>query len=469
MGSEQGGHHMVKRLFIALIIVWLGTSIFLLSQDRDSTEIKTHQGILLKNCYVFDTYTGKMSSPMSILIERECIKSVEPDIGSSQIKYQEIDCAGRFAVPGLFDCHTHLAFLTTMGKATMKGVLAKFVQNGVTQVRDVGGPIKVLHDMSQATSSGEMLGPEFFYTGPMLEKPPLNWEEHNKTLPGFTVPVDSKEDVDQVMAELVAGGAQLAKTFNNFDLDVYKYLLAQARKHSLRVVHDPGRPLFQSVPMDKAIDLGVTSIEHAMALWSVSLKEELKAEHDRIMAESDNDPARKAFMAKIIELGMDSISTDKLEKIIDKMLANDVYLCPTLYVMEFMAKQPTSKDTPKEEYEQRKKFFTSALEVAPYFVSEMAKRKVKILVGQDNMNPMGTLVEMKLLSDSGMEKSEIIKGATLYPAQWLGVEERLGSISPGKLANISIVEKNPLEDIKNIRDPYMVIKNGTIAHHKSKK
>jgi len=460
---------MKKCLIIGLIVVGLGTGLVLISQGQEHTESDSHQGILLKNVHVFDVHNGEMSSPMCILIEGDRIKSIGPDIDSSQKKVQQIDCTGMFAVPGLFDCHTHLAFLTTMGKTTLKTVLARFVQNGVTQVRDVGGPITVLHDISQAISNEEMLGPEFFYTGPMLEKPPLHWEEHNKILPGFTVPIDSKEDVDRIIPEIVAGGAQLVKTFYRFDLDIYAYLLAQAHKHSLRVVHDPGRPMFQSVPMDKAIDLGVTSIEHAMALWSVSLKDELKDEHDRILSEGADETARKAFIAKVGEIGVDSVSTEKLGKIIDKMLANDVYLCPTLYVIEFMARQQKPKDTPKEEYEQRKKFFTTLKELGPYFVGEMAKRKVKLLVGQDNMNPMGTLVEMRLLSDCGMEESEIIRGATLYPARWLGVEERLGSISPGKQANISIVDKNPLEDIKNIRDPHMVIKNGKIAHHKSKK
>ncbi|MFC2165960.1 amidohydrolase family protein [Acidobacteriota bacterium] len=460
---------MKTRIIIGMIIVWLGMGLVLLSRSQEEAKAISDHGLILKNVQVLDVYKGKMSSPQNILIEGDRIKSVGPDIDFSQEGIQQIECAGKFAVPGLFDCHTHLAFLTTMGKTTLKSVLAKFVHNGVTQVRDVGGPITVLHDLSQATSSGEMLGPEFFYTGPMLEKPPLNWEEHNKILPGFTVPVDSKEEVDRIIPELIAGGAQLVKTFNKFDLDVYEYLLVQARKHSLRVVHDPGRPMFQSVPMDKAIDLGITSIEYAMALWSVSLKDELKDEHDRILAEGDNEPARKTFMAKLTKLGLDSVSTDKLEKIIDKMLANDVYSCPTLYVIELMARQSLPKDTPKEESEQRKKFFSVLMEVGPYFVGEMAKRKVKILVGQDNMNPMGTLVEMRLLSDCGMDESEVIKGATLYPARWLGEEDRLGSITPGKQANISIVDKNPLEDIKNIRNPYMVIKNGKIAHHKSQK
>lgn len=460
---------MKKGLNIGLIVIWLGIGLIFTAQAQEHPEESSPSGILLKNIHVFDVHSGEMSSPIDILIERDRIKSVGPDIDSSQKGLQQIDCAGKYAVPGLFDCHTHLAFLKVRGKSTLKTLLAQFVQNGVTQVRDVGGPVKVLQEISESILSGEMLGPEFFYTGPMLEKPPLNWEDYNKVLPGFTIPVESREDVDLIILELIAGGAQLIKTFNKFDLDVYQYLLAQARKNSLRVVHDPGKPMFQSVPIDKAIDLGVTSIEHAMAVWSVSLKDELKEEHDRILSEGMDENAGKAFMAKVTKLGSDSVSPDKLEKIINKMIANEVYLCPTLYVMEFMSGQPPSKDTPKEEQEQRQKSIATLIEVGSYFVGEMAKRKVKLLVGQDNMNPMGTLVEMKLLSDCGMDVSEIIKGATLYPARLLGVEERLGSISSGKQANISIVDKNPLEDIKNIRDPFMVINKGKVVHQKSQK
>jgi len=460
---------MKKRLILGLIFAWLAMGIALITPGQEYAEADSYQGILLRNVHVFDVHSGKMRSPQNILIEGARIKSISPNVISSQKEIQQLDCTGKFAVPGLFDCHTHLAFLTKMGKATLKTMLAQFVQNGVTQVRDVGGPIKVLRDMNEAISSGEMLGPEFFYTGPMLEKPPLIWEEHNKILPGFTVPVDSKADVDRIIPELVAGGAQLVKTFNKFDPDVYEYLLDQARLHSLRVVHDPGKPMFQSIPMDKAIDLGVTSIEHATALWSVSLKDELKEEHDRILKEGSDETARETFMAQVAELGMDSVSIENLEKIIDKMLANDAYLCPTLYVFEFMSRQPPPKGEPKEKYEPRKKRLAAIKEVGPYFVGQMARRKIKLLVGQDNMNPMGTLVEMKLLGECGMDESEVIRGATLYPARWLGVEERLGSIAPGKQANISIVDRNPLEDIKNIRDPYLVIKNGKIVHRKSEK
>ena len=106
--------------------------------------------------------------------------------------------------------------------------------------------------MSRSISAGELKGPEIFFTGPMLEKSPMHWAEFNEELPGFTVAIDSAGDVDRILQELVDNGAGMVKTFNRIDRNVYAHLVETARKHSLRIVHDPGMPLFHSIPMDWA-------------------------------------------------------------------------------------------------------------------------------------------------------------------------------------------------------------------------
>ncbi|MBN1225325.1 MAG: amidohydrolase family protein, partial [Candidatus Aminicenantes bacterium] len=410
-------------LLLGLISVWISTGLAPGTEVQENIMPESGERILLQNIRIFDVFQGKMSQPQNILLEGDRIKAVGTDVTSSRMDIRKIDCEGKFAVPGLFECHTHLTFLRTMGKTTLKTILSRFVQNGITQVRDVGGPIDVLHEISQAVSKGEMLGPEFFYTGPMLEKPPLHWEEHNKRLPGFTVAVDTREDVDRILPELVEGGAQLVKTFNKFDKQIYAYLLEKARAHSLRVIHDPGMPFFQMIPMEQAIDMGVTSIEHAMAPWHLALKDEYQEEYETLLAQGADEDKQNAFRQKMGLLGANSVSPENLERIADTMLAKKVYLCPTLYVMEFLARQPSPKDKSKEEQEQQKKFLAGMIEVGCLLVRELAQRNVKLLVGQDNINPMGTLVEMRLLNKCGVDEPEIIRGATLYPALWLGVED----------------------------------------------
>lgn len=98
---------------------------------------------------------------------------------------------------------------------------------------------------------------------------------------------------------------------------------------------------------------------------------------------------------------------------------------------------------------------------------ESTKRKVKILVGHDGCSPTLLFTEMKLLRERGLPELEIIRGATVYPAKWLGVEDRYGSISPGMLANLIILNKNPLEDIVNFESRYMVIMKGQVVFTRS--
>lgn len=432
------------RINIRLLIVFFLIGVNLPSGAIDpelkrKVMISKDSHIVLSNVHVFDVSRGVLTLEQDILIEGTQIKAVGR-MDASEKGVQRIDLSGKFAFPGLFECHTHLAFITTLEEEKMIGELRAFVFNGITQVRDLGGPIDVLSHMDKRISSGEILGPKMFYSGSMLEKPPLFYTRKNKILPGLQVSISTKEDVDRVLLEFAGKGACMVKTYGKMDLDVYKHILVVAKKLGLRAVHDPGWFLFHEIPMDTAIDLGVRSIEHGIAPWPVVLKDELKKEHDQLMAENADKTTRESFIDKIIKLGVESISMEKLQRLIDKVIENDVYICPTLCLYG-----------PED-----------------IFTKEFIKNKVKILVGHDGPSPSLLFTEMKLLRDRGLSELEIIRGATIYPAQWLGVEDRYGSVSPGMLANLVILDKNPLEDIGNFESPYMVIKNGQVVFARSR-
>ena len=427
---------------------------------------------LLKNINFFDVENDILKNNVNILIEDDIIKEAGKVNYVDEENLTQVDCSHKFAFPGLFECHAHLALLTsqddetkkqimkdfgtTKGNELEKQVLRGFVTKGITQVRDVGGPVKNLMNLKDQISNGEFLGPDIFYAGPMLEKSPLLWEEHNKALPGFTVPVNSKQDAKNIIEQISNEGASLVKTFNKFDVDVFKYLLEQAKEHNLPVTHDPGTTLFQSIPMDIGIDFGIKCFEHGKAPWPVVLKDNLKSEHDNLI---DADPKDKeAFRKKIFSLGIKSIAPAKLQQLIDKMLQNNVYFCATLHAFKYMKKQ-RSKEPNKDKLD-----VIEVLDKMQYFFTkEMIKQNVKIFVGQDGLMPEFTFDEMHYLKELGLSGPEIIRGATIYPAEWLGIADRLGSISPNKKANILILNKNPLEDIQNIKTTHAVLQNGKIV------
>ena len=87
---------------------------------------------------------------------------------------------------------------------------------------------------------------------------------------------------------------------------------------------------------------------------------------------------------------------------------------------------------------------------------------MKLLVGQDYIDPDGTFTEMEFLARAGVSPLEILRGATLYPAQFLGVADRFGTLDRGKTADILILDADPLERIENVRSVWRVIYNGKV-------
>ena len=462
-------HHGSRRFLIFLIIALASLGGISLPTLR-SSEIAAaaESSTLLFNARVFDTSTGQMSAETSILIQGDRIKAVGK-MEDMPGDIARIDCTGKYVLPGFFDCHTHLAMLTASptGWDMAEKYLKHFVTSGITQVRDLGGPLEIMRKMAEKTKSGEILGPEIFYAGPMLEKAPLFWERNNKILPGFTVAVNTKEDVDRLIPELARNGACLVKTFNKMDPEVFEHLVSSAKENNLKVVHDPGTPLFNMIPVDKAIDLGVTSIEHGKAPWPAVLTDEFQEKHDKMLAENASQEAKNALGNEIFAAGPQAVSLDKLRKLIKTMLDKDVRFCPTLLAPVLMAKQPLPQEMSEEERAGRKKTIDTLVRMSDFFTGEMIRGGVKILVGQDGINPSGAFAEMRLLKDCGLSEPEIIKGATIYPARWLGVEDRLGSLSPGKQADIVILDKNPLDDIDNVKSTFLVLKKGKEVFRKS--
>lgn len=425
--------------------------------------------VLLQHLRVFDSSTGAMSEPQDVLIAAGRISAIGLHL-KTRSPVETIDCAGKYAVPGLFDCHTHLVHLTDKGGDTLRTTLAGFIARGITHVRDVGGPVDVLHRLKEQVTSGEMPGPEIFYTGPMLEHSPLAWEGLNSPFPGFTVAVDSTAGVDSILGAVSQQGACMIKTFHKQDPAVYRHMVEVARRLSLRIVHDPGEPLFQAIPMDVALDLGVTSIEHAKSPWPVILKDDLKQEHDSLLGPGKEKAAKMAVLMKAAGLGTASISEDRLRQLAETMKEKHAFLCPTLGVLMNAEEQALEQSRKKMGVDSlpapvRERIHTivgGMAAVSRHVVREFAGYGVTMLVGQDGADPAATFAEMRFMKEAGVPEAEIVKGATLYPAQWLGLDDKLGSIAPGRPADILVINGDPLADIAQMESTFLVVRDGTV-------
>jgi imidazolonepropionase-like amidohydrolase len=88
---------------------------------------------------------------------------------------------------------------------------------------------------------------------------------------------------------------------------------------------------------------------------------------------------------------------------------------------------------------------------------------VRFLVGQDNNRAAYTFEEMEALVEAGISPEHVLKAATIHAAMWMGMEDELGSLAPGRRADILLVRGNPLENMTALRTPWMVLREGEVV------
>lgn len=420
-----------------------------------SVERATEGDLLIEHVRVFDPARGSFTAPTDVLIRGDRIETIGNSAGSRS-GVTRIDATGKYAVPGLWDSHVHLSFLTHFGDSALRATLQGFARKGITSVRDVGGPLDTIAPLSNRVALGQLEGPRIYYTGPMLSRAPLPpfLEGRNHMLPGIAVPVASSADVDSILDRLVGQGATMTKVFDPWESALLRYYASAAKKRSLRVVVDVGAPIVNQVPLDTLLAVGVSSIEHSHALWSAVLRDDLKREIEAFKNSGATAQARQEFVQRIMGLGNESVAPERLAALVDKWARSDTYFCPTLSVVELLYAGDTA--------ERARRAAAGLRAVGGRFARELSVRGVKLLVGQDYIDPERTFKEMEYLARAGVRPVEILRGATLYPAQFLGMEDRLGTLDRAKTADILILDADPLERIENVRSTWRVIYKGKV-------
>ncbi len=432
----------------------------------------------ITNIRIFDSYNGAFSSMKNLTIREGVIAGID-EAGAGTLETEPfLDCQGGYAVPGLWECHGHLMELGAVSPEVRSMILTNqnlpsdsdwdhhvqdqltaFLKRGVTHIRDVGGPLDSLETLVQSMRNGQYTGPNIRYAGPMLEKPPLHWASKNRRYPGFTVPIETRQDVDTMLDSLACHGASLVKTFNKFDQDMLAYLLERAVEHHLPVTLDPGCALYHWIPMEYAIELGIQCFEHAQAALPSVLKTEWRSEIEPYRFSPPESEENRALFRKIMTHSDDVIDRERLRDLCQLMVDRDVCICPTLFTLQPMRTRFT--DAPLNAGEElRRKINETFCDLMHTIIDAMASAGVRILVGHDSSFARGVALEMGFLSEWGVKPAEIIKGATLYPAQWIGADDLYGTIEVNKIADLVILDENPLDNIANIETVRAVYHQG---------
>ncbi|WP_298128184.1 amidohydrolase family protein [Brevundimonas sp.] len=350
-----------------------------------------------------------------------------------------IDLGGRFVMPGLIDSHVHLK-TQPRPDGMIEQVLNAALLGGVTTVRDMGGAGEAIRTLAAAERSGAATPRIVFsqlVTGPGSEF----WLEGERaayisggaapgTVFGFRRILDPTE-VDAVIAEAVLNGATGIKLHSGFTVGLAGTVVEAARRRGLRVwAHGE---LGSAGPDDLAA-LGVDSLSHADMLAYTGV--------DRAALPSEGY-GRRTLSA----MALTPVDGPALGALLGAMRTNGVALDPTLMVMGDDEEGAAYRD----------------------WVARATRRAfaagVMIVAGTDALGGSSPNLHLELqllVSRCGLSPLEAIRAATLNAAVVMGLDRELGSVAPGKRADLVVLSADPSVDIRNTLTVSAVIKGGVI-------
>lgn len=343
---------------------------------------------------------------------------------------EQIDARGKSVLPGLIDSHFH----TAVGEA-MNSIPPLFLSHGVTTARDPGRPIEA-YDRYR---SSDRSAPRLFLTGPHYDQPPFAW-------PDNAVEIKDARHARLATQQFFAEGASAIKVYFRLPLTEIRATCDQA--------HELGIPVtahLELVDADLAIAAGLDGIEHITSFGTVLADPEI-AEQFRSSVFAENS-ARSEGRYRLWA-SLDFEDSPRKVRLLKLLKDQRVVVSPTLATFE---RRAGGRDV--EPYHVR------GFENMLAFVGECSRAGITVVTGSHTWSrhvPMGWAYqrEMELLRESGMSPMEIILASTLHNARFLGCQDRLGTLESGKLADIVVVDGNPLEDIQAMYQIALVVQNG---------
>lgn len=422
--------------------------------------------VLIKHVNIVDVEKGTIITNANVLIRDTTITSVTTK--QSNLKADTvIDGTNRYLIPGLWDMHVHIwtdAFFPLL------------VANGVTGVRDMLNYIQLIRSWRKKIAGNEIAGPQIIAAGPILDGPKPIW-------PGSVVVKDAdqgKRAVDSLKNLL---HTDFIKVYSLLPRDAYFAIAEEANKQHIPFAgHVPAQ-----ISIVEAARAGQKSQEHLYGF---------------LEAASDSaDYFMQVIQEKIIDTNLKkqvnkkqflqrTFNAQKLKNALQEIKKHNTYICPTLVVLHNMAfandssrlqdprvqylpKGVTNTWNPAKDFRSK----TRTPESAPVYEREFDLQLklikpifdagIPILAGTDFPNPycfpgFGLHDELKWLVKAGLTPAQALQTATINAARYLDLQNSYGTVSPGKIADLVLLDENPLINISNTQKIQAVFVHGKL-------
>ena len=405
------------------------------------------RGIVFTHVNVFDSESGKIVPDRNVVVQGNRIRSVSAGGPANVEGADVIDAKDKTLLPGLWDMHAHVG--------DNDGILN--LAAGVTTVRDLGNDSDVLLARKKRIEEGKEIGTRIVLAG--LMDGPGPYQGPTKVL------VATEDEARAAVKNFKHLGYVQIKIYSSVKPELVPAIIDEAHKNGMRVSgHIPA-----GMTAAECVKLGYDEVQHANFLLLNFMPD----------VRDTNTTSRFTAVAKrAADLDLNSAESRSFVQLLKD---RHTVLDPTLGAFEGMFVARPGQISPGYDVvarrlppqvrrgfltggltppagmdEQYKKSFAKMVDI----VGVMYRAGIPIMSGTDTLAGFGLHRELELHVQAGIPVSKVLQDATLGAARLMKMDRDLGTIAPGKVADLILVDGDPLEDISDIRETTLVVKDG---------
>ena len=410
---------------------------------------------LISGVSVVDSETGEITPNAYVAVVEDSIAGIYVEEVFLRDSTKVIKGEGKFLVSGMWDMHGHVSF-------NHNYQMGLHVANGVVGVREMWGKMSLIDSIRRETKKGTLIAPEIYTSGSLVDGDPPYWT-------GSDV-VANAAQAGEVLRQQAAQGVDFFKIYSLLSREAYFAIADESKKLGIPF----GGHVPESVSLFEAIDAGQVTTEHLMKFIPACSD----AEEELVKT-----PGFSSFIKPKIDLTLETFNQEKYEALVEKLAKGNTWLVPTLIVKQALAYGNDtlmfSIDPKVNPYVQYMPEYTIDLwRMMPIIMSrfgegfyeanqrrfvkemsllgDMQDKGVRFLAGTDYANPHcypGFTMhdELGMMVKAGFTNLEALQTATYNPAVFFNKQDKMGNVKGGMVADLMLLNGNPLEDISNTK------------------
>ncbi|GGG31567.1 hypothetical protein GCM10011344_35600 [Dokdonia pacifica] len=425
--------------------------------------------LVISNANIIDIESGDITK-QTLYINKGVIVETTPEMKSNYIALKHMNVKGNYVVPGFWDNHVHFRGGEQLISQNEK-FLEQYIKYGITTVRDAGGDLTPqVQQWNQEIQNNHRMGPTIYTSGPKLDGPNARWEG--------SLPVDSQESITNALDSLQSLNTDYVKIYDS-TLSRKQYLDIIKTAETRDMITSGHMPF--TVELQEAIDAGLDNIEHLYYVLKGCSSQEAEITQQII----DGTLGFWGSMEQLIA----TYDETTAQQTFARLKASNTFVTPTLHigdVLSYLDEVDHSQDAYLSHledafiktYEGRNKRAINASakakkdrkELQIFFIQltkSLHDAGVQLLAGSDcgafnsYTYPGPSLhKELEQLVEAGLTPLQALQTSGYNGSQFLQKEGY--GIAIGNKADLVILEKNPLENIRNTQSIRHTIKNGVV-------